>query len=83
MLFSFWTSKNPGKALEKTVKQPWKTLDFWMFEDVRTLLFDPMSYSQWVKYQILYLFNWVIQVYDLCYKHVPLVDISTLPPTVI
>ena len=37
MLFSFWTSKNPGKALEKTVKQPWKTLDFWISEDVRTL----------------------------------------------
>ena len=31
MLFSFWTSKNPGKALEKTVKQPWKTLDFLNF----------------------------------------------------
>ena len=37
MLFSFWTSKNPGKTLEKTVKQPWKTLDFSISEDVRTL----------------------------------------------
>ena len=29
---------NPGKALEKTVKQPWKTLDFLISEDVRTLV---------------------------------------------
>ena len=27
----------PGKALEKTEKQPWKTLDFVISEDVRTL----------------------------------------------
>ena len=29
--------KSPGKALEKTVKQPLKTLDFLISEDVRTL----------------------------------------------
>ena len=46
MLFSFWSSKNPGKALEKSVKQPWKTLDFWFSEDVRTLSPDQLLQTQ-------------------------------------
>ena len=37
MLFFILDFKNPGKTLEKIVKQPWKTLDFWISEDVGTL----------------------------------------------
>ena len=41
----FWTIRceryyfilGPGNALEKMLKQPWKTLDFLISEDVRTL----------------------------------------------
>ena len=49
MLFSFWTSKNPGKALEKTVKQPWKTLEFLISEDLRTLYYQSINTSNTYK----------------------------------
>ena len=61
MLFSFWTSKNPGKALEKTVKQPWKALDFWISEDVRTLGNNCFSINPTSEYhfQKSFIFIWI------------------------
>ena len=46
--------KSPGKALEKkTVKHPWKTLEFLISEDVPTLCSTFTPYNSEIKYHIL------------------------------
>ena len=54
---------SPGKALEKTIKQPWKTLDFWISEDVRTLFHVDLDIRQKLKSRAI-LYNQRIESLD-------------------
>ena len=50
--------EGPGKALEKMEKPPWKTLDFWISEDVQTLFLSVSNYIFSISLYQSYLSKW-------------------------
>ena len=59
MLFFILDFQEPWKSPGKMVKQPWKTLDFWISEDVQTLKRKPRLYFSPEANLVKLIFYWI------------------------